>query len=71
MERVRRDARLSRRQREELAGAYGDLVVELLGQAARHGFRDADQLRQDPTLRPLQGRADYRQLLQYMDMVPR
>jgi hypothetical protein len=71
MAKVRQDARLTREQREELAGAYGDLVVELLRQAARHGFHDAGRLCGNPDLRPLEARPDYRQLVQYLDALPR
>jgi len=45
------------------AEEYGTRAMELLGRAAKAGFRDADWLARNEALAPLRGRADFKELL--------
>jgi tetratricopeptide (TPR) repeat protein/tRNA A-37 threonylcarbamoyl transferase component Bud32 len=44
-------------------GRYADLAVETLGQAVKHGWKDASQLLKEPALAELQSRDDFKKLV--------
>src|SRR5262249_26307292 len=60
---ARKDARLAEAKRKELAQSYADRALALLRQAVARGFKDAAHMRQNPTLKPLRAREDFKKLL--------
>ncbi len=64
------DLELTGSRRAELAEAYAKQAIELVGEAARKGYRDVDALRKDKGFDSLRGRPDFIALLARMVTAP-
>jgi hypothetical protein len=58
-----KDARLAEVRRKELARSYADRALALLRQAVARGYKDTARMKQNPDLKPLQARDEFRKLL--------
>jgi serine/threonine protein kinase/Tfp pilus assembly protein PilF len=61
------DASLNNEQRQELARFFADRAVELLGQAIKYGWKNAQQLKQNSNFAPLRARKDFTKLVAELD----
>jgi tetratricopeptide (TPR) repeat protein len=62
-----KDARLAEDRRRELAENYTERALALLRQAVGRGFKDAAHMREDPDLKPLRGREEFRKLIDELE----
>jgi eukaryotic-like serine/threonine-protein kinase len=60
------DARLAATPRTDLARAYADRAIDLLGESFRRGYRDVEALKRDRNFDVLRSRVDFRDLLAEM-----
>jgi tetratricopeptide (TPR) repeat protein len=60
------DARLAATPRTDLARAYADRAIDLLGESFRRGYRDVEALKRDRNFDALRSRVDFRDLLAEM-----
>jgi hypothetical protein len=58
-----KDESLSEAARRKLAGSYADRAVDLLRKAMHQGYKDAEELKKNPSFDPLRSRDDFRKLL--------
>jgi eukaryotic-like serine/threonine-protein kinase len=58
-----KDSQLAQQRRQELAQNYTDRALALLQHAVARGFKDAARMKQDPNLKPLRAREEFRKLL--------
>jgi tetratricopeptide (TPR) repeat protein len=64
---VQKDTQTAAADREQLAEDYARRAAALLRRAVQAGFNDLKNLKTDPDLEPLHGRADFRQLVQKLE----
>jgi hypothetical protein len=66
-----KDLRLAEPKREALARGCADRAMAVLRQAVARGYKDAAQMKNEPVLQPLRGRADFKKLLREVEAVRR
>jgi tetratricopeptide (TPR) repeat protein len=62
-----KDTRLAEDGRKELAERYAERALALLRKAVGHGFKDAAHMREDPDLKVLRGREEFRKLIDELE----
>jgi len=65
------DKKLTESERQELAPRYADKAIAALRQAIQNGFKDGASMKKDPDLNALCSRADFKELIQGLEIKPR
>jgi serine/threonine protein kinase len=66
-----KDTGLTEAGRKEMVQHYADRALARLRQAVECGFNDAARMKQNPSLEPLRGRADFKKLLADLEWQPK
>jgi hypothetical protein len=64
---VQQDIKLPLPQSQKLQQEYGDQAIALLRKAIQKGYRDAEEMREEPDLQVLHEREDFQQLLRELE----